>query len=194
MSLSRRDFLHGVQLGSGSLLLGPILNQISARAAGTTARPTRFVFVVESNGLTPEQIQPEGMEKRKKKGDREHIEVTELESKKLPYALEPLDRWKDQLLLLQGLSSRVCPGGHSNNFTALGAFPARRESQDIRGATIDADLGRALPALFPHLGLGISKRVENSVIYNISASGPGKPLPTQCHPDKAYSGLFSTLR
>jgi hypothetical protein len=86
-----------------------------------------------------------------------------------------------------------CGGGHSNKFGALGCFPTPGESKKILGETVDGALAKTIPGIFPHVGLGISKRLENSVIYNISAWGPDKGLPTRCKPDQAYAELFGSV-
>jgi hypothetical protein len=190
---SRRDWLRGVSLGSSGLLLSPVLRQLQAHAAGVDARPRRFVFVVEGNGLIPEQIQPQGITRRKdnygrSKGDS--VIDRPLAGHQLPRALEPLAPYRESLSIIQGLSGRICGGGHSNNFGALGVYPGK---SGPAGETIDAALAKALPGIFPHLGLGISDRPEHSVIYNISALAPGKALPTQCRPDLAYAALFGSV-
>ena len=46
---SRRSFIKGISLGSGGVLLAPLLRQLSAEAAGAQAMfPQRFVFLVKS--------------------------------------------------------------------------------------------------------------------------------------------------
>ena len=55
MNNRRRDFLKHVSLGSGAVLLSPMLRRIAAEAAGATSAelPQRFVFVVKSSGIIP---------------------------------------------------------------------------------------------------------------------------------------------
>ncbi len=201
MAMNRRDVLKGVSLGAGSLVLSPILSKLQAFAAGHELTPKRFVFVVESNGVRPEQIAPSGIKRkprpqRPNNGPAELIDVA-LKDRELPFSLQPIDRWKDKLTIVQGLSGRVCGGGHSNNFQALGAFGAGRanggESTAILGETIDGALAKTIPGIFPHVGLGISKRLENNVIYNISALEKDRGLPTICKPDQAYATLFGSV-
>ena len=190
MSLDRRDALKTLGLSAGATFLAPILGRIEARAAGKAGPAKRFVFVVESNGVRPEQLVPSGVVRDARKtealnGPEAFHDVT-LKDKELPFSLEPVKAWKDKVTIVQGLSGRVCGGGHSNNFGALGCFPTRGESTNILGETIDGALAKANAGIFPHIGLGISKRVENNVIYNISAIGPNKGLPTMCNPANAY--------
>jgi hypothetical protein len=200
MSFHRREALKGLSLGAGSLVLSPILSRLQAQAAGAATRPKRFVFVVESNGVRPEQISPVGLKRdsrqEKPGGPSEFVDVS-LADRDLQFSLEPLKPWKDKLTIVQGLSGRVCGGGHSNNFMTLGAFGSGRgnggESQAVLGETIDGALAKALPGIFPHIGLGMSKRIESSVIYNISAWEQDRPLPTMCRPDQAYATLFGSV-
>ena len=61
---ARREFLKHTSLGAGALALGPVLGQLKARAAGVASKTPRFVFVVESNGVRPEQMAPSGIERK----------------------------------------------------------------------------------------------------------------------------------
>lgn len=194
---NRRHVLKGMGLSAGATLLAPILARLEAQAAGKVEHPKRFVFVVESNGVRPEQLAPSEIkrnprEQRTLNGPADLLDVS-LADKSLPMSLEPIQKWKEKVTIVQGLSGRICGGGHSNNFGALGCFPTPGESKKISGETIDGALAKAIPGIFPHLGLGISKRLENSVIYNISAIGPNKGLPTMVKPDQAYATLFGSV-
>ncbi|MEZ6110206.1 MAG: DUF1552 domain-containing protein [Pirellulaceae bacterium] len=234
MTITRRTALKSLSLGSSTLLLAPLLSRIEAEAAGSEARPTRFVFVVEGNGLPPEQVHPEGIEyKAREKRDKfEEFSLTSFnrvpgtrdsgsgpradgsETRggnavpaqangqavkreiKLPFSLEPVAEFQNKLTVIQGLSGKICGGGHSNNFGALGAYAGRGgvgNSGSAPGETIDAALAKQLGGIFPVVGLGISDRPEHTVIYNCSAWGRGQKLPTQCRPDLAYATLFGSV-
>jgi hypothetical protein len=198
MSPNRRDLLKGFTFGAGGLLLSPIVAKLQAQAAAApTFAPKRFVFVVESNGVRPEQIAPVGVDRKPREqrplnGPADFVDVP-LTAKTLPFSLEPVRAWADRVTIVNGLSGRICGGGHSNNFGALGCFPTPGESTQIAGETIDGALAKAIPGIFPHVGLGISKKLENNVVYNISALGPGKGLPTMCRPEQAYAALFGSV-
>ena len=58
---NRREFLRNTGLGAGALALGPVAQQLRARAEGKVPKAPRFVFVVESNGLPPHHIVPSGI-------------------------------------------------------------------------------------------------------------------------------------
>lgn len=200
MFLDRRNALKTLGLSAGATFLAPIVARLEASASGKPITARRFVFVVESNGVRPEQLAVSGIKRnirdqRPLNGPTEFVDIA-LADRDLPFSLEPIKAWKDKLTIVQGLSGRVCGGGHSNNFQALGAFGAGRanggESKAIEAETIDGALAKHLGGIFPHIGLGISKRLENNIIYNISAWGPNKGLPTMCKPDQAYGTLFGS--
>ena len=201
MSVNRRDVLKGMSLSAGSLVLAPLLGRLQAQAAGAPVAAKRFVFVVESNGVPPQHITPPTIKRNPRQqaalnGPEEVVDVA-LADHDLPESLEPVKAWKNRVTLINGLSGRVCGGGHSNNFQALGAFGAGRsnggEGMGIEAETIDGALAKSVPGIFPHIGLGISKRLENSIIYNVSAWDRNKALPTICKPDLAYSTLFGSV-
>ena len=201
MITNRRDTLKTLGLSAGATFLHPILSRLEAQAAGKPITAKRFVFVVESNGVRPEQLAPSGItrksrEQRALNGPAELVDVS-LTDRDLPFSLEPIKAWKDKVTIVQGLSGRVCGGGHSNNFGALGAFGAGRgvggESMAILDETIDGALAKHLGGIFPHLGLGISKRLENNVVYSISAWGPNRALPIMVNPANAYGTLFGSV-
>lgn len=201
LDATRRTFLRNTGLGAGALALAPVLQQIEARAAGVAPKSPRFVFVVESNGVPPKQVAPSGIKRgsrhqRPLNGPAEFLDVS-LKDHDLPTSLEPIAPWKDKVTIVQGLSGRVAGGGHSNNYMALGAFGGGRggsgESTSVLGPTIDGALANHLGGIFPHIGLGISKRIENSVVYSISAIGRNKPLPIIVKPDQAMGTLFGSV-
>jgi len=188
--LPRRTFFRGATLGAGSVLLAPFLRRLEA-APGAPA-PKRFVFVVEGNGFSPTQAQPKTIPRAKHPYGHTNVDTLEdlpLAGQELSEATAPLAPFQNRLTVVQGLSGRICGGGHSNNFGALGAYSAKA---GVAGETVDLALARALPAIFPQVGLGISDRPEHSVIYNLSALGPDQPAPTRCRPDLAYDELFGS--
>jgi hypothetical protein len=188
--LPRRVLFRGATLGAGSVPLAPFVRCL---AASTPAPPRRVVIVMEGNGLSPLHLQPPSIPRAKHPhGHTNHdrLEDIPLAGHALPEALAPLEPLRDRLCIVQGLSGRICGGGHSNNFGALGCYPAKAGPA---GETVDHALPRALPALFPLLGLGISDRAEHTVIQNVSAAGRDQPLPTRCRPDLAYNELFGSV-
>ncbi len=192
MRMNRRTVLKGVTLGAGASLMNPMLSQVLAQGADAEAKPKRVVFVVEGNGCDPSKIQPTTIKRfnANGRGNADKFIETALKDQKLPVALEPLDHLKDKMTIIQGLSGRVCGGGHSNNFGALGCYASRAGALD---ETIDAALAKTLGGIFPHVGVGVAERPEQTIMYNISAWGPQKKLPIQSRPDLAFNNYFGSV-
>jgi hypothetical protein len=172
-----------------------MLGQLQAQAAGDRP-PRRIVFIVQGNGIRSESITPLGVNRptrnlgNKLITDAPVFRELALQNLRLPADFETLIRYKDRLSILLGLSGRACQGGHSNNFGALGVYGSH---SGAAGETIDCALARALPAPFPHVGLGITRSPSDGVVYNVSAWGRGSMAPIQCKPLDAHHALFGSV-
>lgn len=195
LHLPRRDFLKGVSLGGSAAVLSPMLARLQAAADGKSP-PRRFVFAMVGNGILSQSITPPDVERPTKMlsgkqiTDAAKFRSLSLADRKLPSDFEPLAGYKDRLSILLGLSGRACQGGHSNNFGALGVYGA---NSGPAGTTVDCALAKALPAPFPHVGLGITRNPNDGVIYNVSAWGKGSAAPVQCKPADAHHALFGSI-
>lgn len=184
--LTRRDFFRGTTLGAGGLLFSNFLSQLEAAASDSPARPMRFVFFLQGNGIYPDQIQPAGIDR-----PREPSEMDDrlLAGHALARSVDPLEPFKDRMMMLNGLSGRVARGSHSSDFGALGCYP---QNKGAYGETIDAALAKQLGGIFPHIGLGLQSEPDRSIIYNVSAWDRSKALPTQCNPLLAFERYFAS--
>ena len=193
MPQTRREILKGLSLGAGSFLLSPLLRQVQLQAAGNEqALPQRFVFVVKSSGIVPEGITPESLQ-------GESATNLPLKDVALPQSMAPLEPFKDQLAIVQGLSGKMCRGGHSSWFGAMGVYMTGGEHDRgaILRATADAELARLSPAPFNHVGLAVrgpalSKSYGGVLYPGITAVAPNKELPFQGSPDMAFEQLFGS--
>jgi hypothetical protein len=111
-------------------------------------------------------------------------------------ALEP---FKDQLSIVQGLSGKMCRGGHSSWFGAMGVYMTGGEHDRgaILRATADAELAKLSPAPFNHVGLAVRgpalSNAYGGVLYpGITATAANKELPFQGSPDLAFQQLFGS--
>ena len=220
MTLSRREILkHAVCVpGAAGLspLLWPLLRRAEAEAAGE-APPQRFVFVVKSSGLTPAELVPQQLtESRVVVGEDNNpgpnyrqalsLKPTDelidesLDSMKLHESMVGLEPVKDQMAIVQGLSGKMCRGGHSSWFGAMGCYRTGGEHDwgEIIGPTFDGLMAQQLPGIFPHLGLSIGGKVmggpsvHDGVVYpGISSIARNRQLPFQATPLAAYKELFS---
>ncbi|MGE3808520.1 MAG: DUF1552 domain-containing protein [Gemmataceae bacterium] len=192
--MTRRDLLKNVAFGAGASFLTPILGQLAAHAASDRrAVRQRIVFVVQSNGMNPSHLVPVGVKRRpdgrNQRPENQKLEELSLKDLELHQALAPLAPFKDRLALVQGLSGRIALSDHSANHGALGCFPAKQAHDQ----TIDIALGEANPGVIPHVGLGIMDKLDQTFNYQISAAGPGKPVPIQCSPELAFKSLFGSV-
>lgn len=195
MTDKRRTFLKGLTLGSGATVLSPMLSQLAAESP--SGFPQRFVFIVKSSGIIADRIEPDFIRPRLE--DKNQFINESLAGQQLPKTLQPLEPFKDQLAIVQGLSGKMCKGGHSSWFGAMGVYKTGGEhsSGSILRATADAELAKLFPSPFNHVGLALrgkvmGKETEGTLYPGISAVGPGRELPFQASPDIAHDQLFGS--
>ena len=200
MYCSRRSFVKNLSLGASLPVLGPILSQLecqAAAAAGTAVRlPKRFVFVAVSSGIMPEEVAPLSLAS----ADTDHYLNAALAEHALLPSMEPLEPLKDYLSIIQGVSGKMCAGGHTSNYGALGAWraPGEKGAPPPKRATVDAMLSTMYPAAVDHLATALTggwgSRITEGVVYpDISAAGPQKTIPFQASPDIVFEQLFGTV-
>lgn len=177
----------------GAALLAPVLSQLAAHAAGDAKAVARkkVVFVVQSNGMSPNHLVPSGVARPKSgRPANDKTEEVALRGRELHAALDPLTPFKDRLALVQGLSGRIALSDHSANHGALGCFPANKGPM---AQTVDCALGEANPGIIPYIALGMAEKKEMTLNYQLSAAGPGKANPVQCAPELAFKALFGSV-
>lgn len=191
-AVSRRTLLRGL----GASLALPALDAMVpalARGAGQT-QPLRLAFVYVPNGIIMQHWTP----------------VAEGRGFALPAAMEPVSAYREQLLVLSGLSQKNGralgdgPGDHARAAASFltGFHPKKTEGSDIHnGVSVDqvaaAAIGQA--TRFPSLEYGLEGGglVGNcdsgySCAYtnSIAWSGPRTPLPPELNPRAAFERLF----
>ncbi len=198
MSYSRRNILKGLTLGASHSLLSPVLAQLKLNAQGDASNlPKRFVFVVVSSGIMPNEIESPSLKPLLKDNDKFISES--LDKHTLDPSMKALEPLKDYLSIIQGLSGKMCSGGHTGNYGALGVWraPGEKGAPLPKRATVDSMLGKMHPAAINHMATGAGKwgsRVTEGVVYpDISAAGPQKTIPFQASPDIVFEQLFGTV-
>lgn len=197
---TRRKFINKLSLGAGLPVLAPILSQLESQAAAasgaTQQLPKRFVFVAVSSGIMPEEVAPPALAAA---SPDKHLNVSLTEQKLLP-DMEPLEPLKDYLSIIQGVSGKMCAGGHTSNYGALGAWraPGEKGAPPPKRATVDSMLSTMYPAAINHLATALTggwgSRITEGVVYpDISAAGPQKTIPFQASPDIVFEQLFGTV-
>lgn len=193
---TRRDFTKGMALGIGGVMMAPLLKQMEAHAAGSAnGFPRRYVFVVKSSGLTPEGVRPQGIDI----GEDSRL----LDHKLSDYTFHPtmraLDSFKDEMMILEGLSGCNFHGNHSSYY---GALSCHHSPEKPAAATVDCLLGGLNPAPFMNYGFApnghsignnFGPTVQDTAVFpRISAYGQNKPMPYQASAEKAYRQLFGS--
>jgi len=193
-AIPRRTFLKG----AGAALALPLLEGMlpAPCLAGEPAGPVRLLFVFTPNGMHMPDWTP----------------ATEGADFGLPYLLEPLAPWREQLFVPSGLaldnarSKGDGPGDHARAGAAFltTAHPKKTGGADIRlGVSVDqvaaAKVGRA--TRFPSLELGTEPSRQAgacdsgySCAYssNVSWRTPTQPLAKEVDPRLVFERLFLT--
>jgi hypothetical protein len=199
MNYSRRNIIKGLTLGASSSLLSPILAQLKLNAQGDASKlPKRFVFVVVSSGIMPQEIESPSLKPLLKDNDK-YVNVS-LDNETLDPSMKSLESLKDYLSIVQGLSGKMCSGGHTGNYGALGVWraPGEKGAPLPKRATVDSMLATMNPAAINHMTTGLTggwgTRVTEGVVYpDISAAGPQKTIPFQASPDIVFEQFFGTV-
>jgi hypothetical protein len=197
MPYTRRNFVKGLSLGGGLPVLAPILSQLEREAYGATKNsPKRFVFVAVSSGIMPEEVEQPSLKSESKD---KYLNVS-LDKHELEPAMKPFETLKEYLSIIQGLSGKMCAGGHTGNYGALGVWkaPGEKGAPPPKRATVDSILSKMYPAAINHLATGLTggwgNRTTEGVVYpDISAVGPQKTIPFQASPDIVFEQLFGTV-
>lgn len=191
---TRRQFLKG----AGAALSASFMSQLELQAAGKSELfPKRFLFFMKSSGIYTESIIPKQFQGKPK----DRFSKTALSKLELPSSLSPLEEFKDKMAIIQGLSGKMCAGGHSSWYGALGGY--RVSGTHTPGskplwASVDTRLGRLFPAPFNNIGLAAAgkalgdKTTEGTVYPGLSAVGAGIELPYQASPLMACEQLFGS--
>ena len=193
--ISRRSALRNI--AAGSLSVAPFLRGFAAGPSDATgAMPKRFVFIVRSNGVLTNEIQPQGLEDlvkvRANGGWNTKLHDQSLAKLKLSPSMKALEPFKDKVNIFQGLSGRMCSGAHNAYFGALGACKSSGGAPPT-GATVDGILATGLESPFPHIGFAMEKFGKQVVYPPLSAVGAKKPLPYYADPLAAYGDMFGSV-
>ncbi len=193
---NRREALKAASLGSGSVLLGSVWNQLMAHANGDIGQiPQRFVFVVRANGLRPWGIVPKGLEAygENRHQQKEYFEAS-LDDRELHETMQSLNPVKDYVTIVNGLSGRAAAVSdpHGAHFGTLGVYRSSQGAPPV-AETIDGAFAKAMPSVFPHLGFKMAGPDEFIAHPLLSALDKGKTLPFYCSPTLAYKELFGSL-
>lgn len=169
------------------------LAAMAAGARAATPRPDpvpRFIFIRKGNGLFPSVLVPPSLsDADRKKEEAKQAFETPLDKHELPDWLQPLEKHRRNLTLLQGLSAKMCQMGHSTYQSPLGVCRSSERTATITRATVDIELGRMFPSPFEHIEFTCSNN-QTGVVRGMSAIGPRQPNYAFASPRAAHENLF----
>ena len=145
--IGRRKLLKGLSLGAGSVVFTPLLQSMAAQANGRYVPPKRVVFVLFDNGFHEVAAQPLGVPLA-----AETVRTMPLKSMTLPRDIEPFEKYKDRLTIVQGLRGGHVSPNHGAGFGALSGLSGGLGEDKFRrvvGESIDAAIAREMPSIFP---------------------------------------------
>jgi hypothetical protein len=194
-SLPRRTFLRGVGATLGLPLLESMLPALPAVARAQERAPTRFAGIFVPHGAAPGYWIPE----------------SDAPSFKFPFIFEPLEPFRERVVLTSGLWSRSSenpPGVTGADHFVASAFlcgvkPKKTTGADIEaGITVDQVIAQKIgqETLLPSVQLAVEDPGANasncgegySCVYTntISWQTPVRPMPMQVNPQIVFERLF----
>jgi hypothetical protein len=194
---TRRDFLKSTALGAGALSLTPCLRAFGAEAPAN-GFPKRFVFIRKSNGEHPNELAlPTFSAADKALDDKKQALEVDLDKHELPGWLQSLEKHRENLCILQGLSCKMSENGHYSYSSVMGAYKSNRNSlSGIKRATIDFELAKLFPSPFGHVELSLTgdyTKYRTGIVSGYSASGPHQRNYCYADPQTAYNELFRAV-
>ncbi len=127
---TRREFFRGASLGVGGLFFSPFLSQLEAKSS---AKPMRLVFLLQGNGLYPDQIQPQGIERPQAKPPTPASLISSVQGRPPP---------RSQLFpcATQFLAPRAGPRGGAGAAASAGGPPKQAlRSTSLKASTCEID-------------------------------------------------------
>jgi hypothetical protein len=182
---NRRDFLKTSALGISGLFAMSHMSLLAKAQKGSTSGTPRFIFLRKSSGISPQWVVPPSIK------DKETAMEVSLDKHQLPSWMEPLNKHKKNLTLLNGLSAKMCTMGHGTGQAPLVVSkvqPGRADS--IPRASVDVVLGRLFPTPFGHMEF-ISKDGMVGVIDGLSSFGPRTPNIAFASPRAGFETIFA---
>lgn len=199
---TRRTFLKTSALSAGALAFGSSLGSLQAGVAANPSvvggTPRRFVFIRKSNGIRPKEVALPTFTDAEiaLDGKKQAMEV-DLDKHELPQWLRGLEDNKQNMAILQGLSSKMSENGHWSYSSVMGAFKSGRNSlSGIKRATIDFEMAKLFPSPFGHVELSLTgnySAFRTGIVSGYSAPGPHQRNYCYADPQTAYNELFKTV-
>lgn len=218
---NRRRFLQGLGLGALSPLVMPFMRYVSA--SDGTALATRFIFVVEGNGIEPVNVLPSAVRQdidswtskgpigtdrvfhdRYTNASAKVITTPQMSDARSLSALGGTDSLEQDTAIVLGLSSTIAHSGdnHTASYGALGCY---KPQGGPKGASIDSFLSRLSGVRGEEVAQGGRGKTpfdalrygisgsSSQFVYGLCAHGKDEPAPILTRTDLSYQQLFGPI-
>lgn len=190
---SRREFLRNLGLGAAAL---PFLGSLPVFAVGPPARKRRLVIVFSPNGIVPKTFWPDA-----------DGPLGELKP-----SLKPLEAFKDRMLVLRGVSTKVRGDGDNHMrgigclLTGIELFPGNVQGGSdtpagwASGLSIDQEIKNFLQSdpetrtRFGSLEFGVMVPHHADTWTRMVYSGPNKPVAPVDDPYHMFAKLYGQAK
>jgi hypothetical protein len=201
---NRREFIRNAFIAMGGLSLPGVIPNLSAAQTSVVKgekAPMRFIFMHRGNGLFPKSVVPPsfGPKEMALENRNEAYEV-DLQKHTLPAWMGPLEKHKDNLTLLQGISGKMCTTGHHSWCSSLGVYKANERLSSIKWATVDFELAKLFPSPLEHIELacfptggGNARGSLDGIAKGFSARGAQQPNYAFGSPKIAVEEIFKSV-
>ena len=135
--LSRKSFIKGTVASSAAISMAPYVNA----ASNKNNSPKRFIFVRFGNGMHPHKLAmknlPDNLALKEKKKESYELYLDKYE---LSDYLKELTPYKENMCILQGMSSKMAHNGHFALATVMGLFRGNHDVNSLKRMSIDYEL------------------------------------------------------
>jgi len=151
--------------------------------------PHRFIFLRKSSGLFPNVCVPKSFSGQHKADDKELKELDiDLRNHELGGFMAPLEEFKENIGIIQGLSGRMMKvDGHNPRHAAMNLtdtkLPAAR-------ASIDFEMSKLFPSTFNHIGFSCCESKKSPMTMGFSSKAAHTPNFVYRTPKMALGEIF----
>jgi hypothetical protein len=180
-------------MGAAALAFTPSLSELFAKTNSGNF-PKRFIFIRKSSGLRPSEFALPTFSAKEKalENDKKAFEA-DLDKHELPKWMRGLEKHKEHMTILQGISSKMSENGHSSNQSTMGAFKSNGGTiTSLKRATIDFELAKLFPSPFGHVELSFAGG-RTGIVPGYSVPAPYQKNYCYADPQTAYEELFKCV-
>ena len=178
MSTSRRTLLKSLALGAGAAVLDPLVRQLDAQATGSGREADAVPLRDAAEWLPGDRDQSRrlpapGSRSTARLDDRPHRRpsAAPVDGRRREIQTQGYDLTRGLRHLCQ--LPRIGRIGRRPLESLVGAGAYMAMNNNVPAATVDWALGNKLGGLFKNVCLGVTQEAGTSVVYDLSASGPG---------------------